>query len=162
MEYLVGIDIGTSGTKAVAIGMTGEIIENANVSYGAIQTAPGFHEQDPEIFFNAVMSTLEEVVSKNRNHHLAGISFSSAMHGLMAVDKKNKPLTNIITWADLRSKEQAQKLKVSEAGLRIYQHTGTPIHPMSPLCKLMWLKENEPVIFAATFKFISVKEFIFL
>lgn len=161
MQYIVGIDIGTSNTKAVAFGMAGEIFGNANVSYGAIQTAPGFHEQDPEIFFNAVMSTLEEVIMKNQDHVLVGISFSSAMHGLMAVDPTGKPITNIITWADLRSKDEAQKLKASEAGTRIYQHTGTPIHPMSPLCKLMWMKENDQVTFAAAFKFISVKEYIF-
>ena len=141
--------------------MAGEILGNANVSYGAIQSAPGYHEQDPEIFFNAVMSTLQEVVEKNKHHQLTGVSFSSAMHGLMAVDKKGKPITNIITWADLRSKEQAQRLKDSEVGTRIYQHTGTPIHPMSPLCKLMWMKENDPVTFKSAFKFISIKEFIF-
>jgi gluconokinase len=161
MQYIIGIDIGTSNTKAVAFGMAGEILANAGVSYGAIQTAPGFHEQDPEIFFNAVMSTLEEVIRKNQDHKLTGISFSSAMHGLMAVDKKGKPITNIITWADLRSKDQAQKLKASETGSRIYQYTGTPIHPMSPLCKLMWMRENDPVTFASAFKFISVKEYIF-
>ena len=161
MQYIIGIDIGTSNTKAVAFGMAGEIFANASVSYGAIQSAPGYHEQDPDIFFKAVMSTLEEVVQKNKGNVLTGISFSSAMHGLMAVDKKGKPITNIITWADLRSKEQAQKLKASPAGARIYQYTGTPIHPMSPLCKLMWMKENDPVTFASAFKFISIKEYIF-
>ena len=161
MQYIIGLDIGTSNTKAVGFGMAGEILGNATVSYGAIQVAPGFHEQDPEIFFTAVMDTLEEVIRKNQHHTLTGVSFSSAMHGLMAVDRKGKPITNVITWADLRSKEQAQKLKTSETGTRVYQHTGTPIHPMSPLCKLMWLKENDPVIFASAFKFISVKEYIF-
>jgi gluconokinase len=161
MQYIIGIDIGTSNTKAVAFGMAGEIVANASVSYGAIQSGPGYHEQDPEIFLNAVMSTLEEVVQKIKGNHLAGICFSSAMHGLMAIDKNGKPLTNIITWADLRSKNQAEKLKASEAGERIYKHTGTPIHAMSPLCKLMWMRENDPVLFASAFKFISIKEYIF-
>jgi gluconokinase len=161
MQYIIGIDIGTSSTKAVAFGMAGEILANANVSYGAFQTAPGYHEQDPEIFFNAVMSTLEEVVQKNAGNVLTGISFSSAMHGLMAVGEAGNTLTNIITWADLRSKKQAEKLKGSELGARIYRNTGTPLHPMSPLCKLMWMKENEPAIFEVAYKFISVKEYIF-
>jgi len=161
MQYIIGIDIGTSNTKAVAFGMAGEIISNASVSYGALQSAPGYHEQDPDIFFNAVMDTLDEVLQKNKKNVLTGISFSSAMHGLMAVDKEGKPITHIITWADLRSKEQADKLKGSEEGARIYQHTGTPIHPMSPLCKLMWMKENDPITFAVAHKFISVKEYVF-
>ena len=145
----------------MAFGTSGEILANASVSYGAIQSAPGFHEQEPEIFFNAVIDTLQEVLEKNREVELLGICFSSAMHGLMAVDNRGKPVTNIITWADLRSKEQAGKLKLSEAGVRIYRRTGTPVHPMSPLCKLMWMRENDPVTFASAAKFISVKEYIF-
>jgi gluconokinase len=161
MQYIIGIDIGTSNTKAVAFGMAGEILEYANVSYGSIQPAPGYHEQHPEVFFNAVMSTLEEVAQRSSGKTLAGICFSSAMHGLMAVDEAGNPLTNIITWADLRSKTQAESLKASEAGKNIYRHTGTPIHSMSPLCKLIWMRENEPELFKSAHKFISVKEYIF-
>lgn len=161
MQYIIGIDIGTSNTKAVAFSTTGEVIDSAKVSYGAIQPATGYHEQDPDIFFNAVMSTLEEVIQKNPEHALTGICFSSAMHGLMAVNKQGTPITNVITWADLRSKSQAQDLKESELGTDIYRCTGTPLHPMSPLCKLLWLRENEPVLFQAAYKFISVKEYIF-
>ena len=161
MQYIIGLDIGTSNTKAVAFSMAGQILTEAKVSYGAIQTSTGFHEQDPQIFFNAVIDTLEEVIRKNKGQELTGISFSSAMHGLMAVDKEGRPITNIITWADLRAKEQADKLKSSKAGARIYKRTGTPIHPMSPLCKLMWMKENDPLTFASAHKFIGIKEYIF-
>jgi gluconokinase len=79
----------------------------------------------------------------------------------MAVDKEGNPITNIITWADLRSTAYAQSLKNSEAGKRIYEHTGTPVHPMSPLCKLLWLKENAPDIFSRAARFISMKEYLF-
>jgi gluconokinase len=82
------------------------------------------------------------------------------MHSLMAVDGLGNPLTRIITWADLRSRDEAANLKSTEAGRRIYQNTGTPVHPMSPLCKILWLKKEQPEIFSLTGKFISVKEFI--
>ena len=52
-------------------------------------------------------------------------------------------------------------LKQTTTGSDIYRHTGTPVHPMSPLCKIMWIRENQPAIFTATHKFISIKEFIF-
>src|SRR4029079_2273869 len=94
-------------------------------------------------------------------HQLAGVAFSSAMHGLIAVDEKGQPLTNMITWADLRSTEYAMRLKFSELGHKIYERTGTPIHPMAPLCKLMWMREQEPDIFAKAYKFISIKEYVF-
>ena len=71
------------------------------------------------------------------------------MHSLIAVDEDGTPLTRAMTWADLRSEPYAQALKGSEAGKRIYRQTGTPIHAMSPLCKLFWLKEKQPGFFRA-------------
>jgi gluconokinase len=67
----------------------------------------------------------------------------------------------MITWADLRSNSYALKLKNTPAGNNIYERTGTPIHPMSPLCKLMWMKDALPDIFSTSHKFISIKEYIF-
>jgi len=89
-----------------------------------------------------------------------GISFSCAFHSLLAVDEQGKPLTRAMTWADLRPSAAAKALKGSEAGLRIYRHTGTPVHAMSPLCKLLWLKEDQPDIFRRGSRFIGIKEYI--
>ncbi len=83
------------------------------------------------------------------------------MHSLLAVDAAGKPLTHLITWADLRSSKQAEALKQSDAGKRIYQRTGTPIHPMSPLCKLLWMKDENPALFENAHKFIGIKELVF-
>lgn len=162
MQYIIGVDIGTSGTKAIAFSIEGEVIGNTYVSYDPLPTPAGRHELDPEVLLEAALSCLEEVILQTKSlGSLLGISFSSFMHGLMAVDKHGKPLTNIITWADLRSTNYAMELKNSEAGKRIYEHSGTPVHPMSPLCKLIWLKENEPKIFSAAATFISMKEYLF-
>jgi gluconokinase len=70
-------------------------------------------------------------------------------------------LTNVITWADLRSYKQAARLKDTPLGKKIYQRTGTPIHPMSPLCKIMWMKEELPEVYQSAYKFIGIKEYIF-
>src|SRR6185436_15661970 len=75
-------------------------------------------------------------------------------------DNKNLAITPLITWADTRSEKIAEGIRKSKDGQRIYESTGTPIHSMSPLCKIKWLKENEPQIFKNAFKFISIKEFI--
>lgn len=161
MQFIIGVDIGTSGTKAIAFSIEGEVIGNTYVSYDPLPTDAGRHELDPEVLLEASLTCLQEVILQTRSAGtLLGISFSSFMHGFMAVDKSGKPLTNLITWADLRSNSYAQTLKNSPAGKRIYEHTGTPVHPMSPLCKLVWLKENEPKIFAAASWFISMKEYL--
>jgi gluconokinase len=160
MGIIIGVDIGTSGTKAIAFTSEGTVTGNAYVSYNPLVGAPGYHELDPETLFNAVITCIEKVV-KAIGGPPAGISFSAAMHSLIAVDAHGEPLTNVITWADARSAEYADALKHSPADNDIYQHTGTPVHPMSPLCKIMWLRDHQSHIFAVTHKFISIKEFIF-
>jgi gluconokinase len=79
----------------------------------------------------------------------------------MAVDATGKPLMNAMTWADTRSKKYAVELRNSETGKNIYTQTGTPVHAMSPLCKLLWLKNEKPQIFNDAHKFISIKEYIY-
>ena len=161
MSYIIGIDIGTTNTKAVAFTDMGAVLADASSSYTAFTGEEDIYELDPRHLWDAVIEVLLEVLSRTSDRKgLAGVSFSCAMHSLIAVDRKGELLTRAITWADSRSKLFADRLKGSEAGRRIYQHTGTPIHPMSPLCKLLWLREKEPDIFRRTAKFISIKEYI--
>ncbi|MGE0995291.1 FGGY family carbohydrate kinase, partial [Bacillus sp. GMa5/2] len=89
------------------------------------------------------------------------VSFSSAMHSIIAVDEKGEPLTRCITWADNRSASWAEKIKNDMNGHEIYLRTGTPIHPMSPLSKLVWLQNEQAELFAKSYKFISIKEYVF-
>ena len=161
MKYILGIDIGTTNTKAVAFDLQGRPVAQANSTYPFISTHEGYHELDPRILFVAVTEVMKAVLEITASEQLAGISFSSAMHGLIAVDEKGHPLTNMITWADLRSTEYAMRLKYSDLGHRLYERTGAPVHPMLPLCKLMWMKDHQPEIFKSAHKFISIKEYVF-
>jgi gluconokinase len=163
MSFIIGVDIGTSGTKAIAFTSEGQVVANAYVSYNPLTALAGHHELQPDELFNAVITCLQNVVQQTGsvNDQLAGISFSAAMHSLIAVDKNGLPLTNAITWADARSITYADVLKNTAAGRDIYRYTGTPVHPMSPLCKIMWIREHQPVVFAAAAKFVSIKEYIF-
>jgi gluconokinase len=88
------------------------------------------------------------------------IALSSAMHSILAVDKKGEPLTNAILWSDTRSSRIAEDLRASALGEKIYLATGTPLHSMSPLCKIRWLREAQKDLFAKAHKFLSIKEFI--
>jgi gluconokinase len=161
MSYIIGIDIGTTNTKAVAYTDAGLVLGNASSSYNAITDENGLHELDPRQLWDAARKVLSDLISRISDQRgWEGVSLSCAMHSLMAVDQQGEPLTRAITWADSRSKVYAERLKASEAGRRIYRQTGTPIHPMSPLCKLLWLRENEPDIFHRAAKFISIKEYV--
>ncbi len=160
--YLIGIDIGTSGTKAIAFDSLGNSITRASVSYGILPAATGYHEQDPDALVNACTSVLRSITAKLPAGSIAGVCCSCAMHSLIAMSSENIPLTNVITWADNRSVQEAAAIRASTSGRQLALETGTPVHPMSPLSKLVWLHNNQPEIFTAAAKFISVKEYIFL
>jgi len=161
MHYIIGIDIGTTNTKAVAFTDEGAVLDSAGASYPIFSEVEGQHELDPDKLLKAVVTTLGEVRKRTASWPgLAGISFSCAMHSLILVDAAGKPLTRAITWADQRPASFAKALKDSAAGRRIYRQTGTPVHAMSPLCKLLWLKETEPDLFSKAARFISIKEYI--
>ncbi|MCZ2970743.1 FGGY family carbohydrate kinase, partial [Acinetobacter baumannii] len=80
---------------------------------------------------------------------------------LIAVDENGAPLTRSIIWADNRSTKQSEKLLQQMNGHEIYRRTGTPIHPMSPLSKLVWLQNEQADLFAKSYNFISIKEYVF-
>lgn len=162
MRYIIGIDIGTTHVKAVVASATGQVLNEAKKSYPSSQPSAGYHEQDAEYIFQSVLQVLKQAGDTiTDKHSIACISFSSAMHSLLAVDKDGNPLTPAITWADTRSNEYALKLKNTDEGNIIYKLTGTPIHPMSPLCKIAWIKGERRDVFASAHKFISIKEYIF-
>lgn len=163
MKYIIGVDIGTTSTKSIAFDLNGNVLSKENISYPIYNPQPSWSEQSPLEMLNAVLDSLKVVISENnsKNNELIGISFSSAMHSVIAMDEEGKPLTDCIIWADTRSKECADSIKTSEEGHEIYMKTGTPIHPMSPLCKLYWLRDNMKEIFERASKFISIKEYVF-
>jgi len=161
---LIGLDIGTTNVKAVAFSDAGEVVASAERSNRTLSPQPGWSEQDPEAVFQNVVEVLREVTlratSSRPASRVRGIIFSSAMHGLVAVDKTGKPLTNFLLWSDLRADSIAKNLRQKGEGLKIYEKTGVPIHAMSPLCKLIWLRQHQPDVFLKSHKFVGIKEFI--
>lgn len=159
MEYVLGIDIGTGSVKVVAVALNGKPIEESQEFYPFTSSKPGFHEQDPEQIWNALQVAIANVINKTGAQPLA-VGISSAMHSTIPVDEHCNALAPMITWADSRALNIAKNLRATSQGIGIYIRTGTPLHAMSPLCKLIWLKENEPDLFHQAHKFISIKEYI--
>lgn len=159
MKYYVGVDIGTTSTKAVLFDNEGCIVKSAYYEYHLVSNDTVSAEQDPNEILQAVLDTLKKVTIGNEK--IEFISFSAAMHSVIAVDKEGIPITKCITWADNRAKEWSDKIKDEMNGLEIHRRTGTPIHPMSPFIKIVWLKNDYPEIYEQTYKFIGIKEYIF-
>lgn len=160
--YILGIDIGTTSTKAVLFTASGEVVDQHAIEYPLLSPQPEIQEQDPNEIFEAVTESVRLVVNRNQDCRsgLVGLSFSAAMHSLIAVDRQGQPLTNSITWADRRSVPWVSKIRQQCDSHALYSRTGTPIHPMSPLVKLLWLRHESPDIFQQATKFISIKEYV--
>lgn len=162
-SYVLGVDIGTSSTRSVLFNLNGQEISRHAIAYSLHTPTPQAAEQDPDEIYAAVMQTIRHVIQTSgiNPQDLLCLSFSAAMHSLLAVDADGNRLTPMFTWADNRSMTWASKLNTSQTSDRLYQQTGTPIHPMSPLVKIIWIREEHPEIFIRTVKFISIKEYIF-
>ena len=159
MQYVIGLDIGTTSTKAVAFDTKGKQVQIVNHDYPLISPQEGWFEQDPEKIVGAAEQAVSDLIQKTGHIPLA-ISLSSAMHGLMLLGDNGRPLTNLIIWADNRSDIEARALKASKEGASIYFDSGTPIHPMSPLCKLLWLQKKRPELMRKATMMVSMKEYL--
>ena len=159
MNYFIGADVGTTSVKVVAFDTHGNILSRHSCAYEMQHPHKGWSEQDPDIIFRSFVEATNKVVGELGTHQPELISFSAAMHSLIAVDKHCLPLTACIIWADNRSASYADTLTKNGEGQRLYELTGVPIHAMSPFCKLLWLRDNEPLIFNTAHKFIGIKEY---
>lgn len=157
---VLGADIGTTSTKVVAFDAAGQAVAQHSVPYPLEEPAPGHAVQDAEEILQAVYDCLARVTDEVGAGRVAGVSFSAAMHSLLALDPLGEPLTPSVTWADTRASRQAERLRASTGGLALHRRTGTPVHPMSPLPKLVWFREQEPKLVERVGHWVGIKEFV--
>lgn len=160
MEVVLGVDVGTTATKVVAVDAEGNVVAGAQGGYPLEEPHAGEAVQDPRAILDAVLDGVAEVVARVRGDgkRIAGVGLSSAMHSLLAVDGDGRPITPSISWADQRAALQAERLRVTPEGRALHRRTGTPIHPMSPLAKLLWFREREPAVMSAARRWMGIKE----
>lgn len=142
--YHIGLDIGTTATKACAFSKAGEMVGMVERGYALLHPQPGAALQDPMAVLRAAEEALAELVLKTDGQP-ASVGLSCPMHSLMLCDEYEAPLDYVITWADTRA--QAVMGEISEENRReLHRTTGTPVHPMSPLVKLRWLLREHPAL----------------
>lgn len=160
---MIGVDIGTTSTKSVLYDENGQFIMKHNIGYPLHTPNVDVSEENPDELFDAVLMTVKYVVRKAgvKKEDIKLISFSAQMHSLVALDAQHSRLTESITWADNRASKYAERITQEHNGHEIYQRTGTPIHPMSPLSKIFWMKHEQPEIYNQTAMFVDIKTYIF-
>ena len=160
MSVVIGVDLGTTSTKAVAYDTRGEALATAAHGYPLDEPHPGWAEQDPALILAAVLASVRDVVSQVDGREVAGLSFSSAMHTLIGLDGDGAPLTPSLSWADSRAAAQAERLRAASGGLALHRRTGTPVHPMAPLPKLVWFREQQPKLFEQVAFWVGIKDYV--
>ena len=163
MDCIITVDIGYSAVRIFAFEMSGTIIGSMKGSYPTFHTQPDYSEQDPEQIFVTLLNVFKNILAEKihpRKYKIVAICFSAAMHSMLPVDLNGIPLGNAMVWSDNRAKNQADALKKMPVAEKIYHATGTPIHPMSPLLKISWLRMHDKERFQQAHKFISIKEYI--
>lgn len=126
--------------------------------YDLYSPRPGWAEQDPEEILDALSRVAGEVEDRGG---VSSVSFSASMHTLIGLDADGRPLTASITYADNRAAEQAAWVREKMDGADIHRRTGTPVHPMSPLAKLLWFRERDARTFDRVARWVSFKEYLF-
>ena len=163
MECIITIELGTNAVRVYAFDLNGNIIGSLKGYCPTFHSEPDYSEQDPDQIFITMLYVLKNLLNEvlhPKKYKVRCICFSSSMHSVLAVDKRGIPMGHAITWADNRANREAAELNKSPLGKKIYSATGTPIHPMSPLTKIAWIKNSEKEKFKQVSKFLSLKAYI--
>ncbi len=147
-KYILAHDTGTGGDKAVLCDLRGKVLFSAYQSYGISYPNPEWVEQDPDELWNAVAATTRQVIRESGidPDEILGVGLSAQMWNTLPVDEHGKPLTPMMSWLDLRSVEQAERVLQGDNPDFLFKHTGNIPTAKDSIPKILWLKENRPGI----------------
>ncbi|GAH95232.1 unnamed protein product [marine sediment metagenome] len=162
MDYLLGIDIGTSGTKGLLMDREGKIYARAGREYSIDMPQPSWAEQDPEIWWKAVIQIIREIIEKSEVNpkEIRGIGLSGQMHGTVFLDKNLQPFHPAIIWADQRSSSQCEFIYQKIVKEQLAELTGNPVSTGFMCSTLLWMKENQTEEFSQIYRVVLAKDYI--
>lgn len=162
MEYVIGIDIGTSGTKTVLFNKKGESIASDTIEYEMYQPKNGWAEQNPLDWWNATYKTIKNVMEKSEVNpmDIKGIGLSGQMHGLVMLDENNDVIRNSIIWCDQRTEKECIEITEKVGKDRLIEITANPALTGFTASKILWVRNNEPENYKKCKKILLPKDYI--
>jgi xylulokinase len=166
MYALLGIDLGTTGVKVVLFAADdGRTLSSAFIEYPLLHPQIGWAEQNPEDWWQATVTAIRTcMVGGVRNNvqpeDVRGIGLSGQMHGVVLLDEENRVLRPAIIWADQRSEAQCRWITERVGAARLLELVSNPALPGFSAPKLLWIRDNEPEIFAHARKMLLPKDYI--
>ncbi len=159
-NYVIAHDLGTTGNKATLYDGEGRLTSSAFHGYRTEYAHTGWAEQNPEDWWQAVCGSTRKLLQQAAvtPDEVACIVFSGQMMGCVPLDKDTRPLRNAIIWADQRSVNQERWLGERVAPDEVYRITGHRLSASYSLCKMLWLRDNEPETYKTTYRFVHAKD----
>lgn len=161
--HLLGIDVGTGGTRALIIDERGRIISSATENHEPF-TSPkiGWAEQNPEDWWRACSAAVRNALAKGSltGEQIACVGFSGQMHGAVMLDDADAVVRPALIWCDVRTEKQCQELTQKIGAERLIQLTCNPALPNFTLTKLIWVRENEPKNWARVRSVMLPKDYV--
>jgi sugar (pentulose or hexulose) kinase len=161
MPKLIGVDIGTTGTKAILIDADGKLISESYQGTTLRSELPGRVEQDANDWWEAVISTIRNCIKGEDNKEdIVAIALSSQGGSMVPVDVKGNPLSNAVIWMDRRGQKQTEDLISAKPENFYYERTGWRLANCLNLVQMKWLKDNNPELFKHSDRFLSTVDFV--
>jgi xylulokinase len=158
---LLGIDVGTGGTRAVVVDEQGSIVASQTAEHAQF-TSPqtGWAEQEPRDWWRAATEAIRAVLTQVAAEEIAGVGFSGQMHGAVLLDADAEVIRPALIWCDQRTSAQCQSLTEQIGAARLIELTANPALTNFTLTKLMWVREREPELWSRFRYFLLPKDYI--
>lgn len=162
MEYLIGVDLGTSGTKTVLFSSSGQPIASKTIEYPLYQPQNGWAEQEPKDWWNAACGSMKAVISESgiNPKDIKGIGISGQMHGLVMLDKSGNVLRRSIIWCDQRTAAECDEITAKVGASRLIELTANPALTGFTASKILWVRNHEPEVYEKCAHILLPKDYV--
>lgn len=162
MKYLLGVDLGTSGTKTVLFDEKGNSIASKTIEYPLYQPKNGWAEQDPLDWYNAAINSIKTVVTESKvdPKDVVSLAIAGQMHGLVMLDKDGKVLRKSILWCDARTGKQCDEITERVGKKRLIEINANPALSGFTAPKILWVRENEKDIYDKCATILLPKDYV--
>ena len=162
IDWVLGVDLGTSSVKVVALDSNGHPAGFGRKEYLPSDGKRTWEEQDVSIIYSAMCSSVQALIHDNglNFNRCLSLSLGGALHSILVTDQKLEPITGVMSWADVRPLNIAEDFKKNSDWFPLYKSTGCPPHSMYPIYKIAWLRVKRPEIYSRIRFILSTKAFI--
>jgi xylulokinase len=161
-RYLLGLDVSTTGSKAVLVDAEGRVVGSATTDHPLSTPRPAWSEQDPLHWWRSATTSIRRVMEESGvgGEEIVGVGLTGQMHGLVLLDREGTPLRPAILWNDQRTAVECAEITEAVGRERVVEITGNPVLPGFTAPKLVWVRKHEPEVYARIAHVLLPKDYV--